>query len=117
MPLPITAILTIASNQCDPRLIPVPHRDWLPHVPDRLEAALALVAGGPADVDRYQEAAGRAIDPAVITLYRLRWYLDDLSSAVGMFRCPHQDTADTRQWRQSLAPLVEQLRRWLDLLG
>jgi spectinomycin phosphotransferase len=81
------------------------------------ERDLALVVGGPADVDRYQEAAGRAIDPAVITLYRLRWYLDDLSSAVGMFRSPHHDTPDTRQWRQSLAPLLEQFPRWLDLLG
>jgi spectinomycin phosphotransferase len=81
------------------------------------ERDLALVAGGPADVDRYQEAAGRVIDPAVITLYRLRWYLDDLSSAVGMFRRPHHDTPDTRQWRQSLAPQLEQFPRWLDLLG
>jgi spectinomycin phosphotransferase len=81
------------------------------------ERDLALVVGGPAAVDRYQEAAGRAIDPAVITLYRLRWYLDDLSSAVGMFRSPHHDTPDTRQWRQSLAPLLERFPRWLDLLG
>ena len=80
------------------------------------ERDLALVSGGPADVDRYQEATGRGIDPAVITLYRLRWYLDDLSSAVGMFRSPHHDTADTRRWRQSLAPLLEQFPRWLDLL-
>lgn len=81
------------------------------------ERDLALVVGVPADVDRYQEAAGRAIDPAVITLYRLRWYLDDLSSAVGMFRSPHQDTADTRRWRKSLAPELKQLPRWLDLLS
>ncbi len=74
-------------------------------------------AGCPADVDRYQEATGRAVDPAVITLYRLRWYLDDVSSAVGMFRNPHQETADTRQWRQALGPQLEQLPRWLDLLS
>ena len=80
------------------------------------ERDLALIADGPADVDRYQEAAGRTVDPAVITLYRLRWYLDDLSSAVGMFSGPHQDTADTRRWRQSLAPLLERLPRWLDAL-
>jgi spectinomycin phosphotransferase len=81
------------------------------------ERDIALIAGGPADVDRYQEAAGRAIDPAVIILYRLRWYLDDLSSGVQMFRGPHRDTADTRQWRKSLPAELEQLPRWLDLLS
>ncbi len=78
------------------------------------ERDIALIADGPADVDRYQEAAGRAVDPAVVTLYRLRWYLDDVSSAVSMFRGPHHDTADTRRWRQSLAPLLEELPGWLD---
>jgi spectinomycin phosphotransferase len=81
------------------------------------ERDIALIADCPADIERYQEAAGCAIDPAVITLYRLRWYLDDLSSAISMFRNRHHDTADTRQWRQSLAPLLEQLPRWLDLRG
>jgi spectinomycin phosphotransferase len=81
------------------------------------ERDIALIAGGPADVDRYHEAAGRAIDPAVITLYRLRWYLDDLSSAVSMFRGPHHDTPDTRRWRQALAPLLEELPGWLDALN
>ena len=81
------------------------------------ERDLALVADGPADVDRYQEAAGRSVDPAVITLYRLRWYLDDLSSAVSMFRSPHHDTPDTRRWRQAMAPLLEELPGWLDALG
>jgi spectinomycin phosphotransferase len=81
------------------------------------ERDVALIADGPADVDRYQRAAGRAIDPAVIILYRLRWYLDDLSSAVQMFRHPHHDTDDTRRWRQALGPELEQLPRWLDLLS
>jgi len=81
------------------------------------ERDIALIADGPADVDRYQQAAGRAIDPAVVILYRLRWYLDDLSSAVQMFRNPHRDTPDTRGWRQALAPELDQLPRWLDLLS
>lgn len=80
------------------------------------ERDIAMIAAGPADVDRYQEAAGRPVDPAVVLLYRLRWYLDDVSSAVSMFRGPHQDTADTRGWRQSLAPLLEELPGWLDAL-
>lgn len=81
------------------------------------ERDIALVADGPADVDRYQEAAGRTVDPALVTLYRLRWYLDDVSSAVSMFRSPHRDTADTRRWRQSLAPLLEELPGWLEALS
>jgi spectinomycin phosphotransferase len=81
------------------------------------ERDIALIADHPADVDRYQEAAGRAIDPAVITLYRLRWYLDDLSSAIVMLRGPHQDTADTRQWLAAVTPLLDELPGRLDALG
>jgi spectinomycin phosphotransferase len=68
-------------------------------------------------IDRYQAASGCELDPAVLTLYRLRWYLDDLSSAIGLFRGCHADTGDTRQWLDGLGPLIAQLPRWLDLLG
>ncbi|HEX9043077.1 MAG TPA: hypothetical protein VF838_19015 [Trebonia sp.] len=52
----------------------------------------------------------------VITLYRLRWYLDDRSSAVTMFGGPHRDTPDTRRWRQAMEPLLGELPGWLDAL-
>jgi spectinomycin phosphotransferase len=81
------------------------------------ERDIAMIADGPADVDRYQEAAGRTVDPAVVMLYRLRWYLDDVSSAVQMFRNPHHDTADTREWWQLLAPLLEELPGRLEALS
>lgn len=81
------------------------------------ERDVSLIAAGAEDIDRYQEAAGRQLDPALITLYRLRWYLDDLASAIHMFSNRHTDTPDTRQWQQDLAPQLEQLPRWLDLLG
>jgi spectinomycin phosphotransferase len=81
------------------------------------ERDIALIADGPADFDRYQQATGRTVDPAVIILYRLRWYLDDLSSAVQMFRNPHRDTADTRKWRAALGPELDQLPRWMGLLS
>ena len=55
--------------------------------------------------------------PPVITLYRLRWYLDDLASAIRLFRNRHRDTPDARRWVHGLAPRLEQLPRWLDLLG
>jgi spectinomycin phosphotransferase len=79
------------------------------------ERDVALIAAGAGDLDRYQEAAGRELDPRVIAVYRLRWYLDDLASAVRMFSARHGDTADTRRWQQSLAPWLEQLPRWLGL--
>jgi spectinomycin phosphotransferase len=67
-------------------------------------------------IDRYEQATGRVLDRAVIALYQLRWYLDDLASAIRMFRKPHRDTADTRLCWDGLAPHLEQLPRWLDLL-
>jgi spectinomycin phosphotransferase len=68
-------------------------------------------------VDRYQQATGRELIPAVITLYRLRWYLDDLASAVRLFRNTHRDTPDTTRWRNGLARSLEQLPEWLDRLS
>ena len=41
------------------------------------------------EVVRYRQATGRRIDPLAMTLYRLRWYLDDVASAIRMFRRPH----------------------------
>jgi spectinomycin phosphotransferase len=88
------------------------------------ERDVSLIAAGAQDTDSYQrdtayyqDAADREVDPAVMTLYRLRWYLDDLASAVRMFRNPHRDTPDTRRWRLGLEPRLEQLPRWLALLG
>ena len=68
-------------------------------------------------VERYQQATGRVIDPAAMTLYRLRWYLDDLASAVRLLRNPHHDTPDTRQCQQALEPQLEQLSNWRDVLA
>lgn len=81
------------------------------------ERDLSLIVTSSDDgADRYQEATGHEVEPAIITLYRVRWYLDDLASAIRLFRNPHRDTADTRQWWRGLAPRLEQLHRWLDLL-
>jgi spectinomycin phosphotransferase len=66
---------------------------------------------------RYQELTGRELDPAVLSLYRLRWYLDDVASAARLFRNRHRDTADTRRWLENLAPLLAGLPDWLDRAG
>jgi len=84
--------------------------------PPERDVCLIAAASGEG-IDRYQQAAGRDLDPAVITLYRARWYLDDLASAIRMFRRPHRDTPDSRRWRDSLAPALQQLPRWLRLLS
>jgi spectinomycin phosphotransferase len=84
--------------------------------PPERDVALIATTGGQG-IDRYQQATGRVLDPAVITLYRLRWYLDDLASAIRLFRLRHRDTPDTRRWWHALAPQLEQLPQWLDLLA
>lgn len=83
--------------------------------PERDVSLIATTSGE--GTARYQQAAGRDLDPAVMTLYRVRWYLDDLASAIRLFRHPHRDTPDTRRWRDSLAPGLEQLPRWLELVS
>jgi spectinomycin phosphotransferase len=83
--------------------------------PERDVAVIA--APGREDIDVYQEKTGRALDPAVLTLYRARWYLDDIASATRMFRRRHRDIADTRLWRDGLEPMLEQLPEWLDRLA
>jgi len=68
-------------------------------------------------IERYQQATGIELSPAVITLYRLRWYLDDLGSAIRMFRNAHHDTPDTRRRRDGLSGHLEQLPTWTGPLG
>jgi spectinomycin phosphotransferase len=82
------------------------------------ERDLSLILGEAGEgADRYREATGRVYDPAVLTLYRTRWYLDDVASAVRLFRQPHSSTADTERWFEGLAPRLAQLPEWLGLLG
>lgn len=85
--------------------------------PERDLALIASDGDGSADADdsaaRYRQATGRALSPAILGLYRLRWYLDDVGSAVRLFACPHADTADTRRWRTGLATTLTALPRWL----
>jgi spectinomycin phosphotransferase len=90
------------------------------------ERDLSLLAATPPDgaggtgwaggLERYQQATGHAVDPDVVTLYRLRWYLDDTASAARMFRNDHCETADTRRWFAALAPLLARLPEWLGAL-
>jgi spectinomycin phosphotransferase len=67
---------------------------------------------GDALFGRYEAVTGHHVDPATITLYRLRWYLDDIASAVRLFDSPHELTADTQRWSTDLASRVESLGSW-----
>jgi spectinomycin phosphotransferase len=78
------------------------------------ERDLSLIVTAPGEgMERYEQATGREVDLTVITLYRLRWYLDDLASAVRLFRNPHVENADTRRWWEGLADRLSQLPTWL----
>jgi spectinomycin phosphotransferase len=48
----------------------------------------------------YTAATGRAIDPAALTFYRLRWALDDMSAFIERLRAARERTADAdHAWR------------------
>jgi spectinomycin phosphotransferase len=76
-----------------------------------------LTADGDDPLSRYQAVTGRHVDAATMTLYRLRWYLDDIASAVRLFRAPHERTADTQRWWDGLAPRVEAMDSWRHILA
>jgi spectinomycin phosphotransferase len=81
------------------------------------ERDVSLIASARSEgIDRYEQTTGLALDRRVITLYRLRWYLDDLASAISLFSSRHGDNADTRRSWGALAPDLGQLQAWLDLL-
>lgn len=74
------------------------------------ERDLALISGPDGwGLDLYAEATGHVPDRRVTALYRLRWYLDDIGSAVRLLSRPHGDTADTRRWAAGVETQLEEL--------
>lgn len=73
------------------------------------ERDLWLVADGPDDLARYEEAAGRGPDPSALALYRLRWALNDVAEFLGRLRAPHDRTPDAQQAWTALTGTVESL--------
>ena len=71
-----------------------------------------VTAGNQDGLDRYTSASGRVPDAATMDLYRLRWYLDDLASAVHLFCGRHDANADTEHWWAGLGPRVAALPWW-----
>jgi spectinomycin phosphotransferase len=76
-----------------------------------------VVEEGTGDSDHYEASTGRRVDPAAMTLYRLRWYLDDIASAIRLLRHDHDRTADTEGWWEGLAPRIAALASWREALG
>ena len=56
---------------------------------------------------RYAELTGRAVDPARLALYRLRWALDDICIFASQLRAEHRHTADTEHAWHALKATVE----------
>jgi len=76
------------------------------------ERDLWMLDTGGDDLARYTEATGRPLDPAAIRLYRLRWQLDDIASALAVLRSPDPPTADTERNRRWFAGSVESDGVW-----
>jgi spectinomycin phosphotransferase len=60
---------------------------------------------------RYTEATGRAINPAALSFYRIRWTLDDLAAFTQQLRADHGDTEDAREAWQALQEVVADAAR------
>jgi spectinomycin phosphotransferase len=76
------------------------------------ERDLWLVTSDAAELSRYCNTTGHTIDRSVMTLYRLRWYLDDIASAARLFRASHQESSDTRRWWHGLNDRLACLPSW-----
>jgi spectinomycin phosphotransferase len=61
----------------------------------RPERDLWWVIANDQDAARYSRRTGWAVNRDALTLYRLRWGLDDIAEFLSEIRAPHQETADT----------------------
>ncbi|MER6170363.1 phosphotransferase [Streptosporangium sp. NPDC001681] len=73
------------------------------------ERDLWSVVREPEDLARYAKASGRMPDASALTLYRLRWDLEEVSIYVDWFRAPHDRSLDMEQAWDGLVGAVERL--------
>ena len=69
--------------------------DWDMTALARPERDLWWVISGDQDAARYSWRTGWTVNQDALTLYRLRWGLDDVAAFLSEIRGPHQRTADT----------------------
>jgi spectinomycin phosphotransferase len=81
------------------------------------ERDLALVIGPDLVDSRYRESTGHAVNADALSLYQLRWFLDDLASAVRLFRRRHETNPDTLFWWNELQSHIDRLPEWQARLG
>ncbi len=81
------------------------------------ERDLSLVTGPGLEDSRYQESTGNPVNVDLLSLYQLRWYLDDLASAVRLFRRTHETNPDTQFWWEGLTAQIDQLPGWQARFG
>jgi spectinomycin phosphotransferase len=62
----------------------------------------AIAKDCPDALDRYIALSGRHPDPLAMSLYELRWAIDDVASAIRMASQPHSENAETRRWLAAL---------------
>ena len=69
--------------------------DWDMTALARPERDLWWVISGDQDAARYSRRTGWTVNQDALSLYRLRWGLDDIAEFLSEIRGPHQQTADT----------------------
>jgi spectinomycin phosphotransferase len=69
--------------------------DWDMTALARPERDLWWVISDDQDAARYSRRTGWPVSQDALSLYRLRWGLDDIAEFLSEFRGPHQQTADT----------------------
>jgi spectinomycin phosphotransferase len=75
------------------------------------ERDLWLVTDEPDELARYAEATGHVPDPALLSLYRLRWDLQDVMEFVDWFAAPHLRGPDTELAWRDLGVILHRLGR------
>jgi spectinomycin phosphotransferase len=69
--------------------------DWDMTALARPERDLWWVISSDRDAAQYTRRTGRPVNQDAMTLYRLRWGLDDIAEFLSEIRGPHEETADT----------------------
>jgi spectinomycin phosphotransferase len=69
--------------------------DWDMIALARSERDLWWVISSDRDAAQYTRRTGRPVNQDAMTLYRLRWGLDDIAEFLSEIRGPHEETADT----------------------
>jgi spectinomycin phosphotransferase len=68
-----------------------------------------IVSESSTEAAQYAQLTRREVNEAALSLYRLRWDLDDVAEFLGLFRGPHERSADTETAWRGLAGMFGRL--------